>query len=565
MRAVAGSREEFRALLNRLLALASRGVSYVEFLNELAGMLLEFSGCDALEIRLGEGARGQRCQAARDPEHGLRFAMLPALDGEELVPPPVDAHLFERLCACILERRVDPAQPYFTNRGGFWTAGGEGFVPVGPPVQGPPSLKFGGDLRSFAMIVLPLGASQRGLLLLWSRQAGWFSRDSVEFYESFAESLGDALTHQKSAWALRERVKELTCLYGIAQVVEEIDRPLPQVASRIAELLPPGWQYPEQCAARVLLDGQSHATSGFADGVQRQSAEIIVDDQVRGSVDVVYTVEKPSLDEGPFLKEERSLINEVARQIALFMERRQAEEENVSLQEQLRHADRLATIGQLAAGAAHELNEPLGSVLGYAQLAQKATALPEAAREDLAAIVKAALHAREIVKKLMLFGRQTPPRKTEVDLNAIVNDGLTFIEARCTSEGIALERRLAPSLPRIHADVGQLHQVLINLTVNAVQAMPKGGRLVIATRADKDDIVLSVEDTGTGMTDEVKRHIFMPFFTTKDVGQGTGLGLSVVHGIVTAHGGTIRVQSQVGVGSKFEVRLPRSGAPEARE
>jgi signal transduction histidine kinase len=330
------------------------------------------------------------------------------------------------------------------------------------------------------------------------------------------------------------------------------------------ELLPPSWQYPEIASARITLDGKQYSVSGFQDRPQSQTADIIVRGEKRGVVEVVYNEERPELDEGPFLKEERGLIDAVASQVALIVERRRAEEERVRLQEQLRHADRLATIGQLAAGVAHELNEPLGNILGFAQLAKKSPDLPEQASKDVEKIVNSCLHARQVIQKLMMFARQTPPEKTMVNLNQIVQEGLYFLEARCTKQGIEVARLLDPELPEITADAAQLHQVLVNLTVNAIQAMPNGGKLFLRTGKSGDYVCLVVEDTGMGMSEEVMKKIFMPFFTTKDVGQGIGLGLAVVHGIVTGHRGSISVQSKVGEGSRFEVLLPVT-VPEDKE
>src|SRR3990172_9443796 len=119
-----------------------------------------------------------------------------------------------------------------------------------------------------------------------------------------------------------------------------------------------------------------------------------------------------------------------------------------------------------------------------------------------------------------------------------------------------MDRQGEEGLPQILADRSQLYQVLVNLVVNAIQAMPQGGRLTISTRSDGASVMLRVEDTGIGMSPEVQRQLFTPFFTTKDVGEGTGLGLAVVHGIVIAHGGTVHVMSEVGRGSSFEVRIP---------
>ncbi len=156
----------------------------------------------------------------------------------------------------------------------------------------------------------------------------------------------------------------------------------------------------------------------------------------------------------------------------------------------------------------------------------------------------------------MVSARQVPTRKTSCNVNRLVQDGLFFIESRCSREGIELVRRLEDGLPDITADPSQIHQVLVNLVVNAVQAMPAGGTLTITTRSAGESVVLAVEDTGVGMDSDVLKQIFVPFFTTQEVGQGTGLGLSVVHGIVASHGGAIHVESQVGKGSRFEVTLP---------
>jgi len=131
-----------------------------------------------------------------------------------------------------------------------------------------------------------------------------------------------------------------------------------------------------------------------------------------------------------------------------------------------------------------------------------------------------------------MFARQMPSKRANVDLNSLVEDGLYFLESRCAKEGIELVRVLSPGLPDVTADPAQMHQVLVNLAVNAIQAMPNGGKLTVGTASSDDQVLLTVEDTGIGMSEGVLKQIFIPFFTTKDVGQGTGLGLPVVHGIV---------------------------------
>jgi len=155
-----------------------------------------------------------------------------------------------------------------------------------------------------------------------------------------------------------------------------------------------------------------------------------------------------------------------------------------------------------------------------------------------------------------LFSRQMPTRKTQVNLNKMIREGLYFLESRCAKLGIEMKRVLAPDVPEITVDASQIFQVLVNLAVNAMQAMPDGGTLTLKTRSSDGYVFVVVEDTGIGMSDEVVKKIFIPFFTTKDIDEGTGLGLSVVHGIVTSHGGNIKVESEVGKGSRFEIQLP---------
>lgn len=562
--------KDFRALSHRILLYANRGLPRIDFAREVLKMLLDFSGCDAVELRLKRRAKYYRCEARCRPKRSFRFEIMPCAQNEDgkIIPCLQDDSALERLCRDIAGRRFDPSLPFFTKSGSFFTNKAENslsFWSKGDQQSGLHGLSIGDDYRSLALIPVVVDDENIGLLQLKSKQRDYFREDEIEFYEDVAQTLAVALGLRSAQVALRERVKELTCLYGITQLVERPSISLEEILQGIVKLLPPAWQYPEITFGRIILDGRSYSTPRFQEGQQKQTADIVVSGERRGVVEVVYAEKKPELDEGPFLKEERSLIDAIAGQVALIIERRQAEEDKSKLQDQLRHADRLATIGQLAAGVAHELNEPLGNILGFTQLAKKCPGLPKQAEQDIEKAVIASLHAREVVKKLMLFARRMPPKKTQVNLNQLVEEGLYFLESRCAKEGIKLVRSLSPDLPEITADPGQLTQVLVNLIVNAVQAMPEGGGLTVQTLAGEGHVSLIVEDTGVGMSEEVMQKIFIPFFTTKDVDQGTGLGLPVVHGIVTSHGGSIKVDSKLACGTRFEVKLPLTGAPDVEE
>jgi two-component system NtrC family sensor kinase len=448
----------------------------------------------------------------------------------------------EELCADVINGSIRESDFQATSNGSYWLGNATGFY------------------GSLALIPIRLKGECIGLLQLKSRGKERFSAEEVAFWEDISAILGVALSYQFAQVELGERIKELTCLFGIARVAAQPELSLDESIREIVELLPPAWLYPEIACARIELAGRSYATEAFRPSPYRQVADIVVDGERIGFVEVAYLERRLTLDEGPFLTEERSLIDNVARKVAALYERTRAERERASLQEQLRHADRLATIGQLAAGVAHEINEPLGNILGFSQLARKGGDLPQQAQKDLKSIESAALHAREIIRKLMAFARQLPPKKVAANLNEIVTEGLLFLESRCTKAGIRLVRRLAADLPEITLDPDQLNQVLVNLVVNAIQAMPAGGTLTIETSVTDEGVCLGVADTGAGMSEELREQIFLPFFSTKDVDEGTGLGLAVVHGIVTAHKGHVTVETAEGRGSRFIVHLPRDDA-----
>jgi two-component system, NtrC family, sensor kinase len=364
---------------------------------------------------------------------------------------------------------------------------------------------------------------------------------------------------------LVERNKELTCLYDIARISAVTEMPLEGLIQSIVELLPPAFQYAALASARIKVDGRAYTTAGFAETPLRLDEKLFIHGRERGTIDIFYAAAAggPDIAQIGFLPEEQRLLRTIARQAALMIEKKLADDKKVELESQLRHADRLAKIGQLTAGVAHELNEPLGSILGFAQLAGKSKRLPAQVARDLTHIVQSALHAREIIKKLMLFSRQVPNRKMAVNLNALIAEGLSFIEPRFANSDIVFETTLESGLPDILADPSQLTQVLVNLVVNAVQAMPDGGRLLIKTAAVPEGVALVIQDSGIGMDETVLDQIFLPFFTTKEVDQGTGLGLSVVHGIVAGHGGRIEVSSRKGEGTRFDITLPIRNGGEA--
>jgi two-component system NtrC family sensor kinase len=227
-----------------------------------------------------------------------------------------------------------------------------------------------------------------------------------------------------------------------------------------------------------------------------------------------------------------------------------------STRQQVGRSEQLASVGRLAAGVAHEINNPLTGVLAFADLLREKENMDAQDREDLELIIRETKRAREIVKGLLDFARETPQVKTQVNINDLLRQTILLLGKRDALQDIQLVEALTEPLPLVLGDKNQLQQVLINLSLNACEAMPNGGTLMLTTSLVDGRIVVEVIDTGCGIKKEHLDKVLEPFFTTKPVGKGTGLGLSVSYGIVEQHGGTLEVESQEGKGTTFKITLP---------
>jgi signal transduction histidine kinase len=234
--------------------------------------------------------------------------------------------------------------------------------------------------------------------------------------------------------------------------------------------------------------------------------------------------------------------------------------ERKKMEEQLIITDRLASIGELAAGIAHELNNPLTGVIGLSQLLAERD-LPEDVKEDLKLVYSEAQRAAGVVKNMLTFAREHPPAKELLSINDVISKVLELRAYEQRVSNIEVVKHLAPDLPQIMGDYFQLQQVFLNIVINAEQIMTEvhgKGTLMITTQTTGDIVTASFADDGPGIPKENLGHIFDPFFTTKEVGKGTGLGLSICHGIISAHGGRIYAESEPGKGATFIVELPLS-------
>ncbi|MFQ5744220.1 MAG: ATP-binding protein, partial [Acidobacteriota bacterium] len=234
------------------------------------------------------------------------------------------------------------------------------------------------------------------------------------------------------------------------------------------------------------------------------------------------------------------------------------------LESQLRQSDKLASVGLLAAGVAHEVNTPLAGISGYVQMLQRKLPENDPRRPILEKIEKQTFRASRIVNNLLNFSRQQASEMQPVDVNSVVSGTLSLAEVPLSNPKVSVETVLMEPLPPVWGDVGKLQQVLMNLVLNARDSMPKGGELRIRTVQENGAVVLEVADTGEGIAAEDIHKIYDPFYTTKGTGKGTGLGLSVSYGIIQEHRGTITVRSEPGKGTCFRVALPLAAASRAR-
>ncbi len=303
----------------------------------------------------------------------------------------------------------------------------------------------------------------------------------------------------------------------------------------------------------ITLAGMTIAliTSSFlANGVLQPIRRLVFASQQLAKGDLDYRVKTTPGDE----------IAELAETFNLMASSLKERDEQLKqyTQQQIMKSERLATLGQLAAGVAHEINNPLGAVLMYSHLSLEEMGAGDPQRKNVEKVVGEATRCKDIVRGLLDFARQTEPKVEELDVNEILERTLSLVEHQALLQNVKITRAFSASLPKVMMDGNQMQQVFTNIILNAAEAIDGEGEVTVATRMAPDCEAIEIEfaDTGCGIPQENLGKIFDPFFTTKEVGRGTGLGLAVSYGIVVRHKGTIDVKSEPGKGTTFTVRLP---------
>ncbi len=353
---------------------------------------------------------------------------------------------------------------------------------------------------------------------------------------------------------LQERIKELSCLYDLASISADENKSLEEVLQTVVERIPAAFRFPHQaCCILEVGDLMFHSSKQKPSTVEI-CREIPLMHQRPGILRIQYPDTDHTMDH--FLPEEHTLLTKLAAEIGLIVERRQSLEREQKYLQSLARQDRLKVLEEITAGIAHELNTPLGNIFGFAQLIIDSERDPQTLA-DAQKIMNSAIHAREIVKKLMYFSCELPQRFDFISISNLIRDTLQLLNPLMQKSGVVVQSEIPNDLPLIQADPVQLTQVIFNLLINAVHASGDGKIIDIKVKLTSSErLSIRIKDEGVGMNPEVCARIFEPFFTTKPMGDGSGLGLSVVHGIVRSHGGSITVQSEPGTGSSFTIELP---------
>ncbi len=414
--------------------------------------------------------------------------------------------------------------------------------------------QLGEPIHGMAIVPVQRRGERIGAVAIVSRQVRTFSPLELERVEAMADLLSVALanaelfeTLKQAEWRFRTLFRAapdavLTVLQGTGRIREANDA--------VREVF---GAEPHQMVGRVLLDLITEEDRSIL-----EAALLTAFEGAPARVEV-----KAMLPGGGtrFIALAASRLPEADPPSALLIGRDMTQERDLRVR--LMESDRLAAVGELVAGVAHEVNNPLSSISAFAQLLLRESTLLPSQRESIEVIRAETMRASQVVKDLLAFARRSEPQREPLDINSVVQRTVRMRQYQFGEAAVRVETRLADNLPSVMGDARQLQQVCLNLLTNAVQAMAAngGGDLRVSTGAVDGAVRLEVCDTGQGILPTVRAHIFEPFFTTKKEGEGTGLGLSVSYGIVTAHGGTIEVVETSSTGTTFRVTLPAVSAP----
>ncbi|MGM0934370.1 MAG: sensor histidine kinase [Bacteroidota bacterium] len=352
---------------------------------------------------------------------------------------------------------------------------------------------------------------------------------------------------------LQERIKELSCLYKVSSAIREHNDSVEDTIEAIIHILKNAWRFPDLATVEIKIEKQLKSTNQIPEKSHFQESKIKIFNKEIGFIRVHYPSTDLSL--AHFMIEEQRLLDKVAYEITLFLERQHVKHQEELIRQTASRNDRLSILGEITAGIAHELNTPLGNILGFAEFIESRTK-DKQIKKDAEKIIKAAIHSREVVKKLIFFSCEMPQNIQLTEIKPVVTQALDLMKPNFKKAKINYELSIQDPELKMKIDPIQLTQVLFNLLINAIYHSPKDSMITIKIKNDDLNLFLEIADEGSGISPEDKTRIFEPFFTTKPLGEGSGLGLSVVHGIIKSHQGEIEALDNSPRGTLFKIRLP---------
>lgn len=390
-----------------------------------------------------------------------------------------------------------------------------------------------------------------------------FTHGAIITSEDITKNKNAEKSLQKKTIELIERNKELSALYSISKILDPHNRDQKKIFSEIVNLIPQTWQFPDQTSARIVFDKDEYVTNRFKESKWRQFSDILLSGKRSGTIEVFYSGEKAIDMKNPFFREEQILLDEIALRISGFLEQQ-------AVEKQLLQSQKMESIGTLAGGIAHDFNNILSSILGFSDLALGQVEKGSGIEDDLKEIHAAGIRAKDLIRQILTFARKSEDIIKPISVHLIAKEASKLIRSSIPSTIEIIEN--IESRKQVAGSPTQFHQIFMNLFTNAAHAMEeKGGTLKIdlvdinlkSSILQSGELIKSgnytkieVADTGTGISHNIIKFIFEPYFTTKSVGEGTGMGLAVVHGIIENCGGKIVVESDLGKGTKFTIYLP---------
>ncbi|MBK8475660.1 MAG: response regulator [Opitutaceae bacterium] len=563
--------DDEREATMRLLRLVNAPSDTHGLMKAVTSLLRDWSGCEAVGIRLREGEDFPYFETSGFPDSFVekeRFLCQRDAAGQP-VRDSAGHPVLECMCGNILCGRFDATKPFFTAHGSFWTNSTTALLASTTEADRQARTRnrcHGEGYESVALVPLRIGGATHGLLQFNDKRCDRFTPERIALLERLGDSLAIAISQRQTQAALRASEAKFATTFQAAPLMIALtsldDGTYLEVNNEFVRAT--GFTREE------VLGRTSTTLSLIATSDRARMLELLRREGRLSALPLPVTIKSGARLECLFSAE----IVDIGGQPRLLSIALDTTDHR-RLEAQLRQAQKMEAVGQLAGGVAHDFNNILAAIALHLGLLRDAPDLDAETRASLRELEKEAARGAGLTRQLLTFSRQQAMQVKPLLLNEVLENLLKMLR-RVLGEGIAVEFRPQPDLPAVEADVGMLEQVVVNLCVNARDAMPNGGRLLLATdsvslegiasapsaRPRSGQFVrLSISDTGCGMNTATLSRIFEPFFTTKEVGQGTGLGLAIVDGIVKQHDGWVEVESTVGVGTTFRILFPAKPRP----